>query len=228
LETAARPQVLFVGGCRASYHQLEPAEPFVRHVLESLGLGVDVTGIRHPDGDDRTIGDYGALNADTLERYAALVLFTTGRGEGEDIAAMLDFVRRGGALIGIHCAADSFTSDAAYIAALGGKFRTHPAPLDIAVEFVDTDHPVTQGLASFTVRDELYLFSDYDPSRVHLLAQTRSYTGEGLDPIPICWLRDEGKGRVFYLSLGHFPEAMASRDWQALFARGVRWALRQL
>jgi type 1 glutamine amidotransferase len=218
-------KILFVGGCPASYHRLEAAEPHVRTALEAVGATVDVTGIRHPDNTDRFTGDYAALNAGNLRNYDAVVLFTTGGEQGADIPALIEFVRNGNALIGIHCAADSFTDNRDYIAVLGGKFRTHPAPLDVAVEFVDPGHPILAGLSPFTVRDELYLFSDFDPKNVHLLAQTRSYTAEGADPIPVCWTRHEGDGRVFYLSLGHFPSAMESAGWQALFQSGARWAL---
>ena len=221
------PRILFVGGCPAPYHRLEEAEPPVRAALKAVGATVEVTGIRHPDGGEAFTGDYSALNADNLALYDAVVLFTTGEENGADIAALLDFVRQGHALIGIHCATDSFTHNADYIRAIGGKFRTHPAPLDVAVEFVDPNHPIVAGLSSFTVKDELYLFADYDPTNVHLLAQTRSYTGESSDPIPVCWTRNEGAGRIFYLSLGHFPSAMESEGWQSLFRNGVRWAIGQ-
>ena len=218
-------QALFVGGCRAPYHSLEPAEPPVKHALQELNLTVDVSGMTHPDPESVT-GDYRALSAPTLARYDALVLFTTGQGQGEDIDAILSFVRSGKALIGIHCAANSFKGRPDYIAALGGAFRTHPAQLDIAVEFTDPPHPITRGLEPFTVHDELYLFQDYDPARVHLLAQTRSFDDNG--PVPLCWTREEGAGRVFYLSLGHNPEVMADPRWRTLFQRGVQWALKQL
>ncbi|MEI6432887.1 MAG: ThuA domain-containing protein [bacterium] len=221
-------RVLFVGGCIHTFHLLEPAIPHVIHAMEAIGAETQVTGIFHQDGGSDYTGDYSALNAETLKEFDAVTLFTTGKAMGADIDALLTFVRGGGALIGIHCAADSFTDNAEYIAAIGGKFRTHPAPLEVEVEFTDTEHPITQGLKPFTVLDELYLYNDYHPERVHLLAQTRSYDGEGTDPIPVCWTRTEGEGRVFYLSLGHFPEAMASEGWQALFQRGVRWALREI
>lgn len=216
---------LFVGGCDAPYHRLEPAEAPVRAALEQAGLQVEVSGIYHPDGDT-PIGDYRALSAENLRRFDALALFTTGSGQGENVPAILEFVRGGGGLIGIHCATDSFTKNADYIAAIGGKFRHHPDQLDVAVEFVGEPHPITQGLPPFTVHDELYLFSDYDPARVRLLAQTHSFDDNG--PVPICWIREEGQGRVFYLSLGHNPEVMADPHWQTLFERGVRWALRSL
>ena len=218
-------KALFVGGCRAPFHHLEPAEPPLRAALEGIGLEVTVAGITQA-GPDAYGGDYRALSTSQLDGYDALVLFTTGQNEGEDVEAVLQFVRSGKALIGLHCATDSFTGREDYIAAIGGKFRTHPAQLDIAVEFVDTRHPVTQGLEPFTVHDELYLFSDYDPANVHLLAQTRSFDDGG--PVPLCWVREEGAGRVFYLSLGHNPETMADPHWRSLVQRGIQWALRQL
>jgi hypothetical protein len=234
------PRALFVGGCTASYHLLEPAIPPVCAVLQSLGFSVDVAGIYHPKrfpaeaprganpDEDELFGDYSALNAATLSQYALVALFTTGQGRGEDVGALLDFVHNGGALVGFHCAADSFQTNADYVAAIGGLFRTHPAPLDIVVEFVDTEHPITKGLAPFTVHDELYLFRDYDPARVHLLAQTHSYPHypeQPQAPTPICWVREEGKGRIFYLSLGHFPEVMSDANWQELVRRGTTWAV---
>ena len=214
---------LFVGGCDAPYHRLEPAEAPVRKVLEQAGLQVEVSGIYHPDGST-PVGDYAALSAENLSRFQALALFTTGSGQGEDVPAILEFVRRGGALIGIHCATDSFTDNAEYVAMIGGKFRHHPDQLDVAVEFVGEAHPITEGLIPFTVHDELYLFSDYAPAHVHLLAQTQSFDDHG--PVPLCWVREEGAGRVFYLSLGHNPEVMADAHWQTLMERGVRWALK--
>lgn len=216
-------KALFVGGCKQSYHLLEPTIEPVTSALEAIGLSVTTTGMFHPRGDEITEGDYTALNRDNLQQYDALVLFTTSNGQGEDIDAVLEFVRGGKALIGIHCATDSFTDRPDYIAAMGGRFRTHPAPLDITVDIVDTEHPVTHGVSSFTVHDELYLFQDYHPERVHLLAQTSSLDDNG--PIPIAWVRHEGAGRVFYISLGHFPEVMRDANWCTLFQQGTQWTL---
>jgi len=220
-------KALLVGGCPAPYHRLEAAEPPVRAALEGIGLDVTTSGIRHPNDGDAWEGDYSAISAGSLADYDALVLYTTGaQPHGADVDAISDFVRGGKALIGIHNAADSFTADPNYVRLIGGKFRTHPAQLDIATEFVDTTHPITRGLAPFTVFDELYLFADHDPSRVHLLAQTRSYDDNG--PVPVCWTREEGAGRVFYVSLGHNATTLADPNWRTLFQRGVEWALRRL
>jgi hypothetical protein len=39
---------------------------------------------------------------------------------------MLAFVANGGGFVGLHCAADSHSGWAAYVAMLGGAFQTHP------------------------------------------------------------------------------------------------------
>ena len=217
---------LFVGGCGQSFHLLEPAVEPVREALEAAGFDVTVEGIWHPDGPREPIdGDYSILSRGGLRGHDLLVLFTTGSGYGEDVDAIGDFVRSGGGLLGIHCAADSFTHAHDWVALIGGAFKTHPAPLDIDVEIVDPDHPITAGVDPFTIHDELYVFRDYFPGHVHLLARTTSHDAGDGKAIPVAWTRSEGRGRVFYLSLGHFPEAMRHPSWQRMVANGAAWAV---
>lgn len=221
------PAALLVGGCPAPYHRLEGAEPALRACLEDLGLTVRVAGIRHPDGGDAWEGDYTALTDAGLEGVDLLLLQTTGNERhGADEAAMQRFVESGGALVGVHNAADSFTDNPEFVGLIGARFRTHPAQLDITTEIIDPAHPITQGLESpFTVHDELYLFADYAPTTLHLLAQTHSFDDNG--PVPIAWTREPGAGRLFYLSLGHNPATLADARWQGFFKNGVEWALRR-
>ncbi len=217
---------LYVGGCQATYHRIEPTIAPVTSALEALGLVVQVSGIYHKDGGDAWLGDYSSISEATLKSATVVVLFTTGKDtQGADLDAMIQWVRGGGALVGIHCAADSFTDNAEYVSFIGAKFRTHPAQLDIALEVVDAEHPIMQGTSSFTVHDELYLFDDYVAERVHLLAQTRSFDDGDNGPIPLAWTREEGTGRVFYLSLGHNSSTMEDENWQRLFHAGVTWAI---
>src|SRR5258706_13557152 len=153
-------KVLVVGGCPAPYHRFETAEPPIRAALERLRLEVTSAGIYHPDGGDSFVGDYSSLSDANLHNFDALVLYTTGKERfGADLDAITRFVEGGKALIGIHNATDSFTDNAAFVSLIGGRFRTHPAQLDIAVEITDTAHPITKELEPFTVHDELYLFA---------------------------------------------------------------------
>src|SRR5580704_4434207 len=100
-------KALFIGGCPAPYHRLEPAEKPVRAALESLGFSVDVSGIYHPDGGDAWVGDYSMLTPNVLKDYSLVVLYTTGKEtHGADIGGLQSWVEAGGALAGIHCATD--------------------------------------------------------------------------------------------------------------------------
>ena len=217
-------RALFVGGCPHSFHRLEESAPPVTAALKAIGFEVNVSGVYHPDGGNDFTGDYAALSDANLRTASVVVLHTTGneRREG-DLQALKEYVQAGGALVGIHCATDSFKDDPEYIAMIGGSFRTHPAQLDIQTEFVDHTHPITAGLNDFKVHDELYLFDNYLPENVHLLAQTRSFDDNG--PVPIAWVKEVGKGRVFYLSLGHNGSTMADANWQKLFQNGVLWSV---
>ena len=218
-------KALVVGGCPASYHRLEPTEQPLRAALEGLGLEVDFSGIYHPGGGEAYRGDYSALSGPYLPDYDLVVLYTTGNERhGADVTTLQQWLEDGKALVGIHCATDSFTDSEDFVALMGGKFRTHPAQLHITTEIVDSAHPITAGLDSFTVHDELYLFSDYHPGRVHLLAQTHSFDDNG-HPVPIAWTREPGKGRLFYLSLGHNPSTLHDASWQKFFQQGVEWTL---
>jgi len=223
-------RALVVGGCSASYHLLETVEVPLRALLESAGFIVEIDGIRHPEGAAGPIvGGYGRLDRPGLNDIDLVVLYTTGSGHGEDPEALVEFVNNGGGLVGIHCAADSFTDNAAWVEMLGGAFRTHPAPLEMDIDIVDSDHPVVAGIEGFTLRDELYFFRDFDLKRVRMLLST----GSASDPfhpdwVPVAWVREPGRGRVFYLSLGHLPEVVADSRWQELVRRGALWAVRSL
>jgi type 1 glutamine amidotransferase len=218
-------KALLVGGCAYTFHQLEPIVPHIQAVLARLGVELTATGIYHPNGGAEFHGDYSELTAENLAEYDLLVLYTTGNDRrGAEPDSIRAFVESGKALVGIHNATDSFTDDPAFVQFMGGRFRTHPAQLDITAEIVDAAHPITQGVPTFTVWDELYLFADYDPTNVHVLAQTSSYAEEA--PVPVAWVREPGEGRLFYLSLGHNPATMENADWQRLFENGITWALR--
>lgn len=197
-------------------------EPPIRAALEALGLTVDASGIYHPGGGEDYSGDYSAISAGNLARYDVVVLHTTDGPCGADTGALVDWVEAGGALAALH-GATIYAGDPRYSAMLGAVFARHPKQQDIAVEFVDSEHPITRGLAPFTVNDELYLYRE-PPADVQVLAESASYPDAGV--VPVSWVREPGAGRVFYLALGHDLGSLDHPGWRALFQRGVRWAMR--
>jgi len=203
----ALPRLLLIGGQTAEYHQFHIFAPIMTALCGEAGFAVDATE------------DLALLSPDNLPRYAGVVNYTTARAITDDqYGALVAFVQSGGGYIGVHCASDTFRNQPDSKRLLGGWFVEHPPQLDIVVEIADPAHPITGPLSSFTVFDELYTLDD-DPTQYHLLARSPSH---GLQPV--AWTRDEGAGRVFYLSIGHNAETYENPLYRRFLQRGAQWA----
>lgn len=169
----------------------------------------------------RVNDDLSVLEAPNLETYDLVVLYWT-RGEITDAQknGLLNWVASGKGFAGIHSATASFRECPEYRCMLGGFFVTHPAPREYQVSVVDPENPITKDMVEFFVRDEQYVM-DYDP-RVNVLASAL-WKGE---KVPVVWTKTWGAGRVYYLALGHDPEACRDDDFKTLLVRGSIWAAR--
>jgi type 1 glutamine amidotransferase len=153
---------------------------------------------------------------------------------------LLEYLRSGGGLAGIHGASYAFYQWPEFGEALGGLFDSHPwnATEKIAIKIDEPSHPVVavfQGVG-FEIIDEGYQFKDpysrsrsrvlysLDPSRTDMNKQgLRADRDFGL-----CWVRRFGQGRVFYTALGHNSEEF----WNPLLLRhildGIQFSLGDL
>ena len=136
--------------------------------------------------------------------------------EPEQEDGLLDFVKSGKGLVGIHGTAWWIGGKAVDL--IGGHANWHPPGLKFTVHIDDPDHEVTQGLDDFEVEDEIYM-SAWDPT-LHILATAEWSKKEH----PMAWVKPYGQGRVFYTALGHGPGTFEEPGMQALLTRGVRWA----
>jgi type 1 glutamine amidotransferase len=166
--------------------------------------------------------DLSALEAPKLNPYDVIVFYyTVGSISDAQKNGLLNFVVSGKGFVGIHSAADSFRDCPEYQAMVGGWFVTHPHYRQYQVSVIDPEHPITKGLEEFFVTDEQYIL-DYDP-RVHVLCSAL-WKGEAM---PVAWMKNWGKGRVFYLALGHDPQACRDDNLRLLLERGTLWAATQ-
>jgi type 1 glutamine amidotransferase len=209
-------KILLLSNSMPHYHRIENTLPALQKALDGMTL-------EHSQ-------DVADLNADKLQGHDAVLVYCTGQKlDDAPCEALEQFVSNGGALIGIHNATDTWKNQPGYINLIGGAFVTHPPQLSLQIEIVDTDHPITRGLAPFETWEELYVM-DTDPATYHLLSQTRSYEDRAL---PIAWCKEHGAGRVFYTALGHEPVERAdggpfNANFQTLLRRGALWVMKQL
>jgi len=87
----------------------------------------------------------------------------------------------------------------------------------------DKGHPIVQGMTDFTIHDETYKNSEFEPDN-HVLLSTDEPSSDEY----ICWVRSYGKARVCYIQLGHGPAAYANADYRRLVAQAIRWSARRL
>jgi type 1 glutamine amidotransferase len=159
------------------------------------------------------------LSPDNLKKYDAVIFAnTTGDLPLPDKQGFLDWIKNGGAFIGMHSASDTFRGHKPldpYVQMLGGEFHHHDAQAKVEALNKDPQHPATRHLGEkFTVFDEIYLMNGYDPKGVHeLLVLDKEPNSKAPGHYPIAWCKEFGKGKVFYTSLGH-REDVWEPDWK--------------
>jgi type 1 glutamine amidotransferase len=137
--------------------------------------------------------------------------------------AIEKFVDEGGGVVALHHS--SANSSKAWLRLIGGQFAGHIAGLHkMTVEITDPNHPATKGVPAFEIVDEEYKHKFPDVPRT-VLGKFKERP-KGSDPKAnndIIWVREVGKGRVFYTALGHGKEAFENPAWQKLTLQAICW-----
>jgi type 1 glutamine amidotransferase len=182
------------------------------------------------------------MNPEALKNYDAVVFaHTTGELPLPDKQAFLDWLKSGKGFVGVHSATDTFHQFQPYLDMVGAEFKGHPPGFyDVDVLNQDSACPACQPLGQdWKITDEIYLFKDFDPAKVHrLLSLDKHPKDKTPGDYPVAWCKEYGKGRVFYTSLGH-REDMWDPNWtkdrrnskeiaeayQRHLLEGIKWAL---
>lgn len=150
------------------------------------------------------------------ERWA-LSLSEAGR------RSILAHVEHGGGLLGIHTASISFDDWPDWPNVLGAGWvwgrSHHPPASPIDVRMSPVAHPLTAGLASFSVVDELYSDLDLAPG-VSVLAEA---SVEGAEWQPVVTAHQVNASRRAYLALGHDLASIKDPAHTELLGRAGLW-----
>lgn len=190
------------------YHRLEELGSEI--VIWTRGLHDLVTEVRH---DKEILRDGGLDPYDVCIICATMDDITAEQEQG-----IVDFVKKGRRLLGIHSATVVHESRTAYINLIGGRFTHHSHYHEFKVRIEEKDHPITEGIKDFKIVDELYVL-DRTPNKALVLA-TASWEGREQ---PLLYLKTEGKGRVLYNALGHDQAAFNALPFQRLVIQGISW-----
>jgi len=149
--------------------------------------------------------------------------------------SILEYVRSGKGVVGIHAATAACQSWPEYGDMMGAYYGGH-IHQEVVIRPEDPKHPINAcfGGKPFTIRDEIYIFREpYSRKKVHVIASLDLSRMEDPQKRPdkdyaVSWLRAYGKGRVFYTTLGHEPATY----WNPVFLQhllaGVQFAIGDL
>jgi type 1 glutamine amidotransferase len=179
-----------------------------------------------------------------LHDFDAIVIVSATGDWGLDAsqkAALLDYVRGGGGVVVMHGGLDANHAWKDYIDMVGGEFVAHPFntgtwplfPFPLLNENPNT--PMTSTLPhQFVKQDEIYVVRNFtrDDTDVLLSIDRDAFdmrpSETWLPPshdVPVAWIKNYGKGRVFASSIGHASEAFDDPDVARMYTQAIEWAM---
>lgn len=239
----AKPRkLLVIDKLTGFYHD---SIPYWNKVLEIMGQksGAFTVTLAH---------EVDALSAENLKDFDAICFNNTVTlplspdKTPELCKSLMDFVKGGKGVIGIHAATDTFYTRYVWPEGQemwGGKFSGHPwtaGRTAWAIKLDDPGHPLMASFKGqgFKIVDEIYRTEPplYSRSKQRVLmsldmgdetTKARSQKPTDADT-GISWIKDFGKGRVFYCSLGHVHDVTWTPAVLEHYLRGIQFAMGDL
>ena len=173
-----------------------------------------------------------AFAAESLALFDGVIFAsTTGELPIPDLNAFLAWVKSGKAFIGFHAATDTLKSSDAYCEMVGGYFAGHPWNAGGEHGFVvhDPGHPVVAMFPErFRWKDEIYQYDPrYKPDNLRVLLSLDMAASTPQEPwhVPVAWVREYGRGRVFATNFGHNDATWTDPMFKQHMEQGIAWAL---
>jgi type 1 glutamine amidotransferase len=95
---------------------------------------------------------------------------------------------------------------------------TYQHDTDFKIHVEKPNHPITAGLADFSLRDESYHGLWLDPAATVLLTTDAPTSDRAL-----AWCKDYSKARTVCIQLGHGPEIFTDANYRKFVAQAIRW-----
>ncbi|MEA1784517.1 PVC-type heme-binding CxxCH protein [Arenibacter sp. GZD96] len=202
-----RLELLFLGHS-IEHHNSNAYMPILASALTKSGINITYT--ENPDD----------LNPAKLALYDGLIIYANHDSitPAQD-KALIDYVSGGKAFIPIHCASFCFRNSPEYVDMVGGQFMSHETGT-FTTTIIDKAHPITENLEPFATWDETYVHSNMAKDIKVLMERE-----EGGHKEPWTWVKEYGKGKVFYTAYGHDERTWNQPGFQHLIKEGILWAV---
>lgn len=221
IQSAEKTQVLVVTGG----HDFEPS-------FFTLFEGYDdieITKAEQPKANE--------MYADgTAKKFDVIVLYDMwAEIAPEQRKGFVDYLNSGKGLVALHHCLGSYQNWEDYAYLIGGAYvmdkngreidgqhykgSDYLHDVDMKVQVVNPNHPITRGVKDFEIHDETYKDLYVHP-KANVLLQCDHPTSS---PV-IGWVMSHEKARVATLQLGHDSKAYANENYRKLVIQAIRWA----
>ena len=179
------------------------------------------------------------MNGKNLDYFDALIfLSTTDELDLDDSQKrdMMSFIKDDGkGFVGIHAALDTNFTWPEYGEMIGGWFDQHPwSTFNAPIINEDPSFPAVRHFPkAFVKYDEIYQPKEWSRDKVNVLLSLDpaklDYTAPNIHradhDFAVAWVKDYGKGRVFYSTLGHTRESWSDPDIRTMYFEAIKWVL---
>ncbi|MBM4084781.1 MAG: ThuA domain-containing protein [Planctomycetes bacterium] len=228
--------LLFAGNEAHKWHNWEGATARIKAALgRDPRVHVEVS-LDIEDLSRRNLGDYAVILLNYCNWHDPRPLSEASR------AAFLKFLSDGGGLVVHHFSNGAFhfslpkagESDWPEYRKIVRRVWDHSGEKGVrsshdpfgpfTVNFTAVRHPITDGLASFDVVDELYFSQAGEEPIVPLITARSKRTGKDE---PLAWAYEYGHARVFQTLLGHSAQTYDAFAPREMLRRAVAWVAGQ-
>jgi uncharacterized protein len=154
----------------------------------------------------------------------------------EQKEALLSFVRDDGkGFVAVHTSELAFPTWPEYGVLLGGRYDEHPWGITTAPVIVeDPDFPAMKGFPQpYTMREEFYQTKEFSRKDIDVLLSldtskldlNRPLVHQKDHDLPLVWVKNYGKGRVFYSALNHDIDSWDNPVTQKMYLEAIKWAM---
>ena len=206
-DDSGKLEILFLGH-NSEHHNSSVYLPLLASTLSKEGISFTYTD------------DPNDLNPENLDKYDGLMIYANHEQiTPEQESAVLNFVEKGRGFIPVHCASFCFQNSPKYIDLVGGQFKSHKTDT-FTTTIINKEHPITKTLTEFETWDETYMHDKIAKDITVLMERV-----EGDHHEPWTWVKQSGKGRVFYTAYGHDERTWGNPGFQLLMKEGILWAV---
>ncbi len=200
---AKRLNVMFIGD--RGHHRPEERLHDVYGSLLRAGFAIDW----EEDLED--------ITRDRLNDYDCVMMYANQAQHrvvpAQFFQALKGYVHDGGGFVAVHCTSGCFMESQEWLEFVGARFVSHGAEV-FQQEVVAPEHEVMKGWANFESWDETYVQTHFESDRVVL-------TKRGTEPWS--WVRQAGKGRIYYTASGHDHRVWRQPAFLDLLIRAMDW-----